>query len=96
MSWGDLLALYDFRQFSVVSLHAWGDILVASTYYLILALLIYWVQQRQDFPERRAYLWLGVFLFACGTSKLIDLWTLGQAAQPLAAWIRFILILASV
>ncbi|MEB3281529.1 MAG: GAF domain-containing protein [Lyngbya sp.] len=69
---------------------------MALTYYLILALLIYWVRQRQDFPERNAYIWLGVFLFACGTTQLVDLWMLEFPDQSLAPFLRSILIFTSV
>ncbi|WP_413164368.1 GAF domain-containing protein [Capilliphycus salinus ALCB114379] len=95
-SLSDLSSLYNSKPFSPIFLHAGGDILLALTYYLILALLIYWVQQRPDFPERRAYIWLGVFLLASGTTKLLDLWTFQFGDRPALEPIRFLLISASV
>ncbi|WP_050779052.1 GAF domain-containing protein [Lyngbya sp. PCC 8106] len=95
VSWGDLRDLDNFRQYSVILLHTGGDILIALIYYLILALLIYWVNRRKDFPERQAYIWLGIFLFACGTIKILDLWVLEYPADLFPELTRFLLILVS-
>lgn len=94
-SWGDLNDLHHFRQFSAISLQTWGDLLIAATDYSILALLIYRANRRKDIPDRQAYIWPGVFLFACGTIPLLDLPT-GFSGRPIAEIIRFLLILASV
>ncbi|ERT07409.1 sensory box protein [Lyngbya aestuarii BL J] len=96
LSWSDQHDLDNFRQYSVILLHTGGDILIALTYYLILARLIYWVNRRKDFPERQAYIWLGIFLFTCGTIKLLDLWMLGYPADLFPELTRFLLILASI
>lgn len=83
------------KQFSFLLLHAGGDTLIALIYYFI-ALLVYRLQQRQDFPHQRFYISISVFLFTCGTTKILDLWTFCHPNPWLTELSRAIFILVFV
>lgn len=63
----------------------WLDIpaesLIALFYYAISILLLYWVTQRRNWPYIGISMILGVLTVASGTTRLIDLWTLGHPSS---------------
>jgi len=63
----------------------WLDItaesVIAVFYYSISILLLYWVTQRRDLPYVGILMILGVLTVAGGTTRLIDLWTLGHPSS---------------
>jgi PAS domain S-box-containing protein len=60
----------------LVWLHLVSDALTALAYYSIPITLIYFVRKRQDLPFGWAFLLFGSFIIACGTTHLLDIWTL--------------------
>ena len=63
----------------------WLDITAESViplfYYSISILLFYWMTQRRDLPYVGILMILGVLTVAGGTTRLIDLWTLGHPSS---------------
>ncbi|MBW4546301.1 MAG: EAL domain-containing protein [Symplocastrum torsivum CPER-KK1] len=63
----------------------WLDItaesLIALFYYAISILLLYWVTQRRNWSYVGILMILGVLTVAGGTTRLIDLWTLGHPSS---------------
>lgn len=57
-------------------LHVGSDSLIAVSYYSIPFALAYFVMRRSDLVYRRVFLLFAVFIFACGTTHLLDIWTL--------------------
>ena len=60
----------------IVWLHATSDTLIALSYYLIPIVLIYFVRKRTDLPFNWIFMMFGVFILACGTTHVMEVWTL--------------------
>jgi PAS domain S-box-containing protein len=60
----------------LVGLHLLSDGLIAIAYYAISLTLLYFVYQRRDLPYPLIFGLFGAFIFACGTTHLIEIWTL--------------------
>ena len=60
----------------LVSLHIISDLLITIAYYSIPLALFYFVQKRQDLPFNWIFLLFGAFIVSCGTTHLIEVWTL--------------------
>jgi PAS domain S-box-containing protein len=65
-----------FWQPQLVSLHVLSDSLVALAYYSIPVTLIYFVSHREDIPFPWIFWLFGAFIIACGTTHLMEVWTL--------------------
>lgn len=57
-------------------LHIVSDILIAIAYYSIPITIVYFVSKRKDFPFKWLFLLFGSFIISCGTTHLVDIWTL--------------------
>jgi signal transduction histidine kinase len=60
----------------LVGLHIVSDALIAIAYYSIPLTLIYFVQKRRDIPFNWIFLLFGTFIISCGTTHLLEIWTL--------------------
>lgn len=74
----------------LVWLHVLSDTLIAIAYYSISITLVYFVRKRGDFPFNWIVLLFGAFLLACGTTRLIEIWTLWHPIYWLSGFIRAI------
>src|SRR5258708_16662640 len=74
----------------IVWLHAASDGLIAFSYYLIPLVLIYFVRRRHDLPFHWMFLMFGLFIFGCGTTHLMEVWTLWHGTYRLAGLIKAI------
>lgn len=63
-------------QTNLVSLHVLSDALIALAYYSIPITLFYLVRKRQDLPFEWVFLLFATFIVACGTTHVLDIWTL--------------------
>jgi C4-dicarboxylate-specific signal transduction histidine kinase len=79
----------------IVWLHATSDGLIAFSYYLIPLMLIYFVRRRRDLPFHWMFLMFGLFIFGCGTTHLIEVWTLWHGTYRLAGVIKALTAVAS-
>jgi C4-dicarboxylate-specific signal transduction histidine kinase len=80
----------------IVWLHAISDAVIAISYYLIPLALVYFVRKRTDLPFQWMFLMFGVFILGCGTTHLMELWTLWHGTYRLAGVIKAITAAASV
>jgi PAS domain S-box-containing protein len=72
----------------IVWLHAVSDTLIALAYYLIPVMLVYFARKRKDLPFHWVFLMFGLFIFGCGTTHLMEVWTLWHANYGLAGVIK--------
>jgi PAS domain S-box-containing protein len=63
-------------QSQLVWLHLLSDSIIALAYYSIPITLIYFVRKRQDLPFDWIFLLFSAFIVSCGTTHLMEVWTL--------------------
>ncbi|MBD2743031.1 PAS domain S-box protein [Coleofasciculus sp. FACHB-1120] len=80
----------------LVWLHIVSDSLIALAYYSIPVTLFYFVRKRQDLPFDWIFLLFGSFIIACGTTHVMEIWTLWHPTYWLSGFIKAITALVSV
>jgi PAS domain S-box-containing protein len=74
----------------LVGLHVVSDLLIALAYYSIPVMLVYLVHKRRDVPFHWIFLMFGAFIIACGTTHLMEVWTLWYPTYWLSGSIKVI------
>ncbi|MBW4473401.1 MAG: PAS domain S-box protein [Stenomitos rutilans HA7619-LM2] len=72
----------------LVGLHIFADAVIAIAYYSIPPALFYFVRKRQDLPFGWIFLLFGTFIIACGTTHLLEIWTLWHPAYWLSGAVK--------
>ncbi|MEA5625636.1 PAS domain S-box protein [Nostoc sp. UHCC 0251] len=80
----------------LVWLHLVSDVLTGLAYYSIPVMLVYFVRKRRDVPFGWMFLMFGTFIVACGTTHLMDVWTLWHPTYWLSGLIKAITAFVSV
>ena len=80
----------------LVWLHVMGDALIAIAYYSIPIALVYFVRKRVDLPFNWIFLLFGAFIVACGTTHVMEIWTLWHPTYWLSGLIKAITAVVSV
>jgi PAS domain S-box-containing protein len=80
---------------ALVWLHVMSDSLIAIAYYSIPITLVYFVHKRDDLPFNWIFLLFGAFIVACGTSHVMEIWTLWHPTYWLSGFIKVITALIS-
>ncbi|MEA5506535.1 ATP-binding protein [Halotia wernerae UHCC 0503] len=83
-------------QTDLVWLHLISDALIALAYYSIPATLFYFVRKRQDLPFDWIFLLFSTFIVACGTTHIMDIWTLWHPTYWLSGLVKAITAIISV
>lgn len=74
----------------LIGLHVLSDSLIALAYYSIPLTLFYFVRKRQDLPFTWLFLLFSAFIIACGTTHLMEIWTLWHSTYWLSGVIKLI------
>ncbi|MBD1891270.1 ATP-binding protein [Coleofasciculus sp. FACHB-SPT9] len=80
----------------LVWLHILSDGLIALAYYSIPLLLVYIVRKRGDLPFDWVFLLFGSFIIACGTSHVLEIWTLWHPMYWLSGLVKAVAAVISV
>ncbi|WP_392530826.1 PAS domain S-box protein [Nostoc sp. C117] len=80
----------------LVYLHLLSDVLTGFAYYSIPVMLVYFVRKRRDVPFDWIFLMFSTFIVACGTTHLMDVWTLWYPTYWLSGLIKAITAFVSV
>ncbi|HLO89263.1 MAG TPA: ATP-binding protein [Nostocaceae cyanobacterium] len=72
----------------LVALHLISDAIIALSYYSIPATLFYFVRKRKDLPFYWIFLLFSAFIVACGTTHLLQIWTLWYPTYWLSGLIK--------
>jgi PAS domain S-box-containing protein len=80
----------------IVWLHSISDTMIALSYYVIPFALVYFVRKRRDLPFHWMFLMFGIFIFGCGTTHLMEVWTVWHGTYRLAGVIKAITAASSV
>ena len=83
-------------QTNLVWLHILSDAFIALAYYSIPATLFYFVRKRQDLPFDWIFLLFSAFIVACGTTHLIEIWTLWHPTYWVSGSVKAITAMISV
>ncbi len=75
-------------QTNLVWLHILSDALIALAYYSIPATLSYFVHKREDLPFDWIFLLFSAFIVACGTTHLIEIWTLWHPTYWVSGFVK--------
>ena len=79
----------------LVWLHILSDLIIALAYYSIPIALVYFVRKRQDLPFNWIFLLFGIFIVACGTTHLMEIWTLWYPTYWLSGVLKAITAIVS-
>jgi signal transduction histidine kinase len=81
---------------SVLSLHLVSDTLITLAYFSIPFTLVYFVRKRRDLRFQWMFVCFAIFIVACGTTHLMEIWVIWHPAYWLSGSIKAITALASV
>ncbi|MBW4633227.1 MAG: PAS domain-containing protein [Iphinoe sp. HA4291-MV1] len=80
----------------LVSVHLISDALITLAYYSIPISLVYFINKRNDFPFIGIVWLFGAFIFACGTTHVMEIWTLWHPTYWLSGWLKIVTAVISV
>jgi C4-dicarboxylate-specific signal transduction histidine kinase len=72
----------------IIWLNVVSDTLIAVSYYLIPFALVYFVRKRRDLPFHWIFLMFGLFIVACGTTHVMEVWTVWHGTYWLSGAIK--------
>lgn len=82
-------------QRELVALHVVSDLAIAIAYFSIPLSLIYVVFQRKDLPFRNIFWLFGAFILSCGTTHVMEVWTLWHPVYWVSGSLKLITALIS-
>jgi PAS domain-containing protein len=74
----------------IVWLHVASDALIALAYYSIPVTLFYFVRRRRDLAFRWMFTLFGLFILSCGTTHVMEIWTLWNPTYRLDGVIKLV------
>ena len=83
-------------QTNLVWLHVTSDLLISIAYYSIPIALLYFVSKRTDLPYPRVFLLFAAFILCCGTTHVMEIWTLWYPTYWVSGFIKAITALVSI
>ena len=72
----------------LIALHIVSDSLIAFAYYSIPITLLYFLQKQRDLPFNWIFLLFGVFTIACGTTHIMEIWTLWHPSDWIYGFLK--------
>lgn len=81
---------------SVLWLHVLSDGVIAISYYLIPFLLLNFVRRREELPFNWVFVMFSAFIFGCGTTHLMEVWTVWHPNYIISGVIKAITAVLSV
>lgn len=80
----------------IIWLHVVSDALIAMAYFSILVTLAYFVRKRRDLPYYWMFVIFGLFIFACGMTHLMEIWSVWHGTYRLSGVVKAATAVASV
>ena len=81
---------------NLVGLHLISDLLIAISYYSIPITLFYFVRKHKELPQASLILLFAAFIVSCGTTHLIEIWTLWYPYYWISGVVKAITALISI
>jgi PAS domain S-box-containing protein len=85
-----------FWRSELIWLHAVSDGLIALAYFSIPVALLVLVHRRRDLPFNRVFMLFGAFVMACGSTHVMDVWTLWVPTYWLAGALKAVTAIVSI
>ncbi|MEA5549671.1 ATP-binding protein [Anabaena cylindrica UHCC 0172] len=73
---------------NLVLLHVISDAVISLAYYSIPITIFYFVIKRKDLPFSRIFMLFSVFIIACGTTHILQIWTLWHPTYWLSGLVK--------
>jgi PAS domain S-box-containing protein len=80
----------------LIWLHVVSDSVIALAYFAIPVILLWFVRKRRDLPFSWMFILFGVFIVACGSTHVMEIWNLWHASYWLAGVIKAVTAVASI
>src|SRR5258708_26083401 len=80
----------------IIWLHVISDALIILAYYSIPVLLVYFVKKRKDLTFSWIFVCFAVFILACGTTHLLEIWNVWHSDYWLSGAVKALTAAASV
>lgn len=80
----------------ILWMHVLSDSFIALSYYSIPAVLLYFVRKRKDLAYPWIFVMFGIFILACGTTHVMDAWTMWHPVYRLEGLIKLFTAVVSV
>jgi PAS domain S-box-containing protein len=80
----------------ILWLHILSDALITLAYFSIPFTLVYFIRKRKDLPFDWMFLCFAIFIVACGTTHLMEIWVIWHPTYWLSGSIKALTALASV
>ena len=80
----------------IIWLHVVSDALIAMAYFSILVTLVCFVRKRRDLPYYWMFVIFGLFIFACGMTHLMEIWSVWHGTYRLSGVVKAAMAVASV
>ena len=80
----------------LIWLHMVSDVVIALAYFSIPITLVYFVRKKRDLPFHWMFLMFGLFIVACGSTHVLEVWNLWHADYWLAGIVKLITAIASI
>ncbi|HBF12201.1 MAG TPA: hypothetical protein DDW49_02225 [Deltaproteobacteria bacterium] len=72
----------------ILWLHVISDVVIFLAYYSIPLALVCFLVKRKDIPFRLIFLLFAIFILACGTTHIMDVWTTWSAAYRIEGLVK--------
>ncbi|MCF6150738.1 MAG: response regulator [Candidatus Kuenenia stuttgartiensis] len=72
-----------------------SDGIITASYYSIPVALFYFVRRREDLEFKWMFVMFGLFIFSCGSTHFLDIWTLWSPAYRFEGVVKFFTAMAS-
>jgi len=80
----------------VLWLHVISDGLIVLSYFCIPIALVYFVHKRRDIPFNWIFWMFGIFILGCGTTHLMEIWTVWHGSYWLSGGVKAVTAAASI
>jgi two-component system sensor kinase FixL len=73
---------------NLVLLHVVSDSLIGLAYILIPCTLLYFIRKRTDLPFNWIFVCFGLFIIACGSTHIVEVWTVWSPIYWLSGYVK--------
>lgn len=67
-----------------------SDGIITASYYSIPVALFYFVRRREDLEFKWMFVMFGLFIFSCGSTHFLDIWTLWSPSYRFEGVVKFL------